>query len=55
MKTHHLPFHFHGHEGSHLLRRLKTLAKNYRAQSILTTWILIAMFIILLLMVLQAE
>jgi hypothetical protein len=55
MKTLHQPFHFHGHGESHLLRRLKTLAEDYRAQSILTTWILIAMFIILLLMALQAE
>jgi hypothetical protein len=55
MKTLHLPFHFHGRQGSHLLRSFKVLAQDYRAQSVLSTWILIAMFILMLLMALQAE
>ena len=55
MKTLHLPFHFHGHEESHLLKRCKDLGQDYRAQSMLTTSILIAMFVILLAMALTAD
>ena len=55
MKTLHLPFHFHGHEGSHWFKKLKDMFQDYHTQSLLTTWFLIAMFIILLVMALQAE
>jgi hypothetical protein len=55
MKTLHLPFHFHRHEGSFLWGRCKDLAHDYRAQSMLTTSILFAMLIILLVMAMQAD
>jgi len=53
MKTLHLPFHFHRHEESPWFKRLKDFAQDFRTQSILTTWLLIAMFIILLVMALK--
>lgn len=55
MKTLHLPFHFHRHEESPLLKRLKDLVLDFRAQSIITTWLLIAMFVILLVMALKTD
>jgi hypothetical protein len=55
MKTLHLPFHFHRHEESPLWRRCKDLGQDYRAQSMLTTSILFAMLIILLVIALQAD
>ncbi len=55
MKTLHLPIHFHRHPHPHAMQHLKDLVHDYRAQSVLSTWFLIVMFLILFVMALQAH
>jgi hypothetical protein len=55
MKTLHLPMRFHRRDHSHTFEHLKDFAHDYRAQSILSRWFLLAMFLIMLFMALQAD